>query len=401
MHAVNFVLRLDDRDNRVVAAPTRVAAIRVFESLAEAEAPWRELERGDVVATPYQRFEWLSLWQTHIGLRHGVAPFLVTGFDPAGKPLFLLPLGLRSKGPVVVASFLGGKHTNLNMGLWRRDFAQTLTDIDLHAIVALFADSGRRVDLLALLNQPERWSGVANPFALFPHQHSAEHNHLLTLGQSGDEVLARLFSSQARGKLRTKERKLARLSGYRYTRATTAADVDRYLTAFFAQKAARLRALGLANVFAEPCVEAFIRAGCDAGIASGRPLFEIHVLEADGEVLAVFAGVQDGRRFCSMFNSYTLSDHARWSPGTLLLLHLVADCADRGLESFDLGLGKADYKALFCKETEVLFDSFVPLTRLGRAAALTARSAFAIKGRIKASPRLWPLVQAARRRLPR
>lgn len=400
MHAVNVVLRLDDRDKRLVAAPTRVAAIRVFESLAEAEAPWRELERGDVLATPYQRFEWLSLWQADIGLRHGVAPFIVTGLDPAGKPLFLLPLGLRSKGPVVVASFLGGKHTNLNMGLWRREFAQTVTDIELHAILALFADSGR-VDLLALLNQPEQWNGVANPFALFPHQHSAEDNHLLKLGQSGEEVLARLFSAAARGKLRTKERKLARLPGYRYTRATTPADVDRYLTAFFAQKAARLRALGLPNVFAQPCVEAFIRAGCNNGIASGQPLFEIHVLEADGEVLALFAGVQDGRRFCSMFNSYTLGENARWSPGTLLLLHLVADCADRGLESFDLGLGKADYKALFCKETEVLFDSFVPLTRLGRAAALATRSAFAIKGRIKASPRLWPLVQAARRRLAR
>src|SRR5262245_56169110 len=183
MHAVNVVLRLGDRDNRVVAAPTRVAAVHVFESLAEAEAPWRELEAGDVLATPYQRFEWLSLWQTHIGLRQGVAPFLVTGFDPAGKPLFLLPLGLRNKGPVAIASFLGGKHTNLNMGLWRRDFARTVTDIDLHAIVALFADSGRRVDLLALLNQPERWGGVANPFALFPHQHSAEDNQLLMLGQ--------------------------------------------------------------------------------------------------------------------------------------------------------------------------------------------------------------------------
>jgi CelD/BcsL family acetyltransferase involved in cellulose biosynthesis len=399
MHAMNVVLRIEPRHGRVAAAPTRVAAVNVFDDLAAAEAPWRELERGDVLATPYQRFEWLALWQSHIGMRQGVAPFVVVGFDPTGKPLFLLPLGAWRKGPVTVAGFLGGKHTNLNMGLWRRDFAQAVTDIDLRAIFALFADSGRRIDLLSLMNQPQTWDGVANPFGLFPHQHSADYNHLLTLDANGEETIGRLFSSQARGKLRTKERKLARLDGYRYTRATTAADVDRYIDAFLAQKAARLRAHGLCNVFAGPGVEEFIRAACKTDLDSGHPLIELHVLDSDGEVLALFAGVQNGRRFSSMFNSYSLSDNARWSPGTILLLHLVADCADRGLQGFDLGLGKADYKALFCKETEELFDSFIPLTPLGQAAAFAARATFAIKGRIKASPRLWPIVQAVRRRL--
>jgi CelD/BcsL family acetyltransferase involved in cellulose biosynthesis len=399
MRAMNVVLRIESRQDPTVPGSTRVALVNVFDDIAAAEASWRELERGDVLATPYQRFEWLSLWQQHIGLRQGVAPFVVVAYDPAGKPLFLLPLGLRSKGPVSVARFLGGKHTNLNMGLWRRDFALAITEIDLRAILALFADSGRRVDYLELLNQPQQWNDVANPLAVFPHQHSADDNHLLTLHASGEESIASLFSAQARGKLRTKERKLAKLDGYRYTRATTAADVDRYLDAFFAQKAARLQAHGLSNVFAGPGVEAFIRAVCKVDLASGQPLIEIHVLDSDSEMLALFAGVQNGRRFSSMFNSYTISENARWSPGTILLLHLVADCADRGLQSFDLGLGKADYKALFCKETEVLFDSFVPLTPLGRAAAVAARWTYAIKGRIKNSPRLWPVVQEVRRRL--
>ena len=334
---MNVVLRFEPRYEPVVTAPMRVSHIHFFDDLAAAQAAWRTLEGGDVLATPYQRFEWLSLWQQHVGLRQGVAPFVVVGYDPASNPLFLLPLGLRRKGPLTVAGFLGGKHTNLNMGLWRRDFAQAVTDIDLRAILALFADSGRRIDLLALLNQPQSVGRCRQSFCALPASAFGRGQPPADFGRSGEEMTARLFSSQARGKLRTKERKLAKLDGYRYTRATTAADVDRYLNAFLAQKAARLRAQGLNNVFAEPGVEAFIRAACKVDLADGQPLIEIHVLDSDNEVLALFAGAKNGHRFSSMFNSYTLSEHARWSPGTILLLHLVADCADRGLQSFDLG----------------------------------------------------------------
>ena len=260
--------------------------------------------------------------------------------------------------------------------------------------------SGRRIDLLTLLNQPKSWEGIPNPCALLPHRRAVEDSHVLTLGGPGNEVIARLFNSAARGKLRTKERKLARLDEITVYAPHNAGGRRPLPDGLFRQKAARLRAQGLGNVFAEPGVEAFVRAACRAGLDNGQSLIEIHVLEGGGEVLALFAGVNDGRRFSSMFNSYTLTDHAHWSPGTILLLYIVNDYADRGLQSFDLGLGKAEYKTLYCKDTEELFDSFVPLTPLGRAAAAAARSAYALKARNQTLSRGYrSATQAVRRRL--
>jgi CelD/BcsL family acetyltransferase involved in cellulose biosynthesis len=100
-----------------------------------------------------------------------------------------------------------------------------------------------------------------------------------------------------------------------------------------------------------------------------------------------------------MFNTYTLGDHARQSPGLILLMRVVASCADRGIHQFDLGVGEAGYKAFFCKEPECLFDSFLPLTARGHAAALAQRAGFAAKRRVKATPALYDIVQRARRLL--
>ena len=65
----------------------------------------------------------------------------------------------------------------------------------------------------------------------------------------------------------------------------------------------------LPNVFAEPGVEEFIRSACLAPLPDGGRAIEIHALECDDEVIAIFAGVADGHRFSMMFNTYTMSEN--------------------------------------------------------------------------------------------
>src|SRR5262249_3299157 len=156
-----------------------------------------------------------------------------------------------------------------------------------------------------------------------------------------------------------------KLAGYRYRRAQTAAEVERFLAAFFAQKSARLAEAGIDNVFASPGVADFIREACLLGIEQEKPVIEIHALDCDAEVLAIFAGVNDGRRFSSMFNSYTLGDGARQSPGLLLLMHAIRDCAARGVSVYDHGVGEAQYKSMFSDAAEPLFDSHFGLSPRG------------------------------------
>src|SRR5512135_3392860 len=106
-------------DRLMPAIDARIARVEVIEDMAAAEPHWRALEGSPHLGTPYQRYDFLNLWQRHIGTTAGVTPFIVTGLNAAGAPLFLWPFGRRMVAGLRVVEFLGAKHANFNMGLWR------------------------------------------------------------------------------------------------------------------------------------------------------------------------------------------------------------------------------------------------------------------------------------------
>jgi len=70
-----------------------------------------------------------------------------------------------------------------------------------------------------------------------------------------------------------------------------------------------------------------------------------------------------------MFNTYTMSGNSRHSPGLVLMRNIVDYYAERGYHTLDLGVGSDDYKKLFCKGDERIFDCFIPLSLRGRVTA--------------------------------
>jgi len=71
------------------------------------------------------------------------------------------------------------------------------------------------------------------------------------------------------------------------------------------------------------------------------------------------------------------------------MINLLRMCCQRGLTQFDLGVGEASFKRLFCREIEPLFDTFRPLTARGAIVALGYRLAYHLKSKIKHSPTIW------------
>lgn len=382
------------------SSSTRTAiAVTVYRDLGVVEPLWRALAEQDSVASPYQGFDWIRLWHEHVSAPLGEEPVIIVGHDRAGAPLFLWPLLMQHIGPLRLACFFGGKHATLNMALWRRDIADTFTADDMRQVLSDVARQRPDIDLLLLHSQPAFWSGARNPFMELAHQRSNEDNFVLNISAHGPAVIEQQISGTLRSRLRNKERKLAKLKGYRYLRAATPEDVDRQLDVFFRQKEAKLHALGIENAFAQPGVEDFIRAACHAGLDRGEPVIELHALECDGDMLALFSGIHDQQRFTSMFNSHTASDHARFSPGLILLQHLIVDCATRGFRSFDIGPGEARYKTFFCKDIELIYDSVLPLSWRGQMAAPVLRAIRQAKSEIKRNPKLWRIAHNVRARL--
>jgi CelD/BcsL family acetyltransferase involved in cellulose biosynthesis len=373
---------------------SQIARIAIFDDMAGAEPHWRALEQGNSLATPYQHYDFLKLWQCHVGTAAGVAPFIVVGFNAAGAPLFLWPFGARRLGGLKVIEFLGGKHANFNMALWRRDAAARIRADDLRAVLAQLAG---HADMLMLVNQPLTWAGTTNPFALLPQQRAANFGFSGSLVPDFEALLRARTNANTRKKMRKKEKTLASFGAIRFERAGCPNEVRRVLDAFFKQKSARMRIIGVRDVFAAPGVRRFIEAAATEQLADGKPLIELYSLSVDDIIVATMGGIVGGGRFCAMFNSILPGRFATESPGEQIIVHLVRHCCERGLDTFDLGIGESRYKNLFCEDAEPLFDSFLPLSPAGRVLAFASKIGATAKRAIKQRPALWELVRTARR----
>lgn len=369
----------------VASAAGAIARVEIFDSFRAAEQEWHALEASGQTATPYQRFDLVNAWQDNVGVSLGAKPLPVIAYDIEKRPVMVLPLVTRSLGPFRVACFPGGKHSNFNMALWRREFAAAATAEDASEIISLIGRRDPTLDALAFSQQPLEWNSTQNPFALLPHQPSVNECPLLAIDPNAPA--GSHTGGSFRRKLNGKERKLQALSGYRYIIARNEADGKRLLDAFFAIKPLRMAEQKIKNVFAEPGTEQFIRHACLDGIAAGKPAIELHGLECDAEVIAIFAGISDGHRYSTMFNTYTMSDAARNSPGLVLIRNMIDHHAQLGCTSFDFGVGTDDYKLQFCKDArQPLFDSFIALSAKGQVITRLLSLETSLKRAIKQSP---------------
>jgi CelD/BcsL family acetyltransferase involved in cellulose biosynthesis len=369
----------------------RIAGLDIVHDLNRAEPIWRGLEQQ--FSTPYQRFDFLEPWQRRVGEPEGLTPFIVIAHDTERRPLLLLPLVLRHDHGVRVVCFMGGKHATFNMALWDREFAAGATRSDLDTLISAIR-ARSEADVLALNQQPLCWQDLRNPMVLLPHQPCANDCPLMTMVP--DQPPTSRISNSFRRRLKGKERKLQTLPGYRYRVAAGDADIKRLLDAFFRLKPLRMAEQKLPNVFAEPGVEDFIRDACIAPLTGGGHVIDIHALECDDEVIAIFAGVADGKRFSMMFNTYTMSGNSRYSPGLILMRNIIDHYAERGYRALDLGIGSDDYKRLFCKSDEPIFDSFIPLSLRGKVASAAMSGINRAKHLVKHNQALLHMAQRLR-----
>ena len=70
--------------------------------------------------------------------------------------------------------------------------------------------------------------------------------------------------------------------------------------------------------------------------------------------------------------------------------------AELGYHTLDLGVGSDDYKKLFCKDDEPIFDCFIPLSLRGRITAAAMSGINRAKHLVKHTPALFQMTQKLR-----
>lgn len=387
-----------ERAPRLLAALPREQArlwsrISVEGDIAALEAEWRGLESAALV-TPYQAYDWVRPFVETVGRAERMQFRFARVLDGSGATLALLPLVVTRRHGTRFAEFIGGKHANYHMGLYRPEFAQALGDEAARALLREIGAAIGGIDALVFINQPVSWQGIANPTARLAAGASPSRAYKLALQQGDCEgTLRRSMSKHARKKLTTKRNRFAEFGTSELVRAQSEPEIERILDAFLAQKAARFAQMGLPDPFADPAIRAFLRQAA-SGSPGRAPIVELYSLDLQGRSVATYVGAVQGARFSGMATSFDLdSEAARTSPGEILLVELIRLKCHAGIAMFDLGVGEARYKTTICDDQDDLVDTFLPLTGKGRAYARFSQAKRALKRRIKASPVALKLAQ--------
>jgi CelD/BcsL family acetyltransferase involved in cellulose biosynthesis len=227
-------------------------ALSLCEDIASLEPEWRRFET-EADCTVFQSFDWLSLWQHHIGAPAGIRPAIVLGRDAAGELLFLVPLAVEP-GAIRRLTFLGEALCDYNAPLLARGFAARLGAAETRdlwrAIRALLQSRAHlRHDVVALTKMPETIGDQANPLLHLDVALNPSGAHLTHLAHSWDAFYTAKRSSATRRRDRSKRKRLGEV---RFVNPTDSHELRRTLETLIEQKTKSFARMGVQDLFTRP-----------------------------------------------------------------------------------------------------------------------------------------------------
>lgn len=395
MSTATEYLRSTGSQRPLVEDPPRAfAKIEIHRDPTAVLEAWAELE-AVAPASVYQTRAFLLPWLESLGAARKIEPLFITAKDQQNQVAVLLCLGVERYGWFRCAAFLGGKESNFNLGLFRPEIRLEAADLRALLRAASAALGPEAPDLFLLKNQPLEWENTQNPFALLPHRPSPSFAYATALSRDAPAFLASKLSKNARRRLRKKETRLSAMGPLALI-GNDQNDTHDILEGFFAEKIARCEQQAIDTDFPHPAMRAFFdRLNRQS---AGRPWLEVYGLTIGGRIIATYAGAVHRGHFSAMVNSFDADPKiAKSSPGDLLLMKLITRLCERGVASFDLGIGEARYKSTYCDLVVPLFDVAIPFGIKGHLFAAYQSLCSRVKLAVKQNPRVFATLRRWKR----
>ena len=377
-------------------APSMVPlSIRLHDRMEPLEARWRALEADNNLSL-HQSYDWCRAWAE----THACKLLIVEGFS-AGRTHLILPLEIVRHGPVRTARFLATPFSNINTGLYTKEFQFLAAPPRLHlAFEQARSQFSRYFDLFMLEKVPLGWRGETNSFADLPAVLNQNAAFQLELFDDFDRTLAQINAKRRRKKFRNSERRLMALGGYEHVVAETAEDSRRLLEVFFRQKAARFDTMGLPDVFRDEETRNFFRNAVSVPAGKDTYPLQLHAVrlkgENDGRIIAITGLSRKGDHVICQFGSIDDTIAADASPGEFLFYLAIQKLCGEGVRLFDFGIGDQPYKRSWCTIETPQHDLLWPTTVAGSAVAAVHRAKAGAKRLIKQNPQVYSFLQRMR-----
>jgi len=358
--------------------------IRVFDSIEAAEPSWREFETRAVMHA-FQRFDWIRAWYDEVAVREGhIEPFVVELDASDEHPGMLLPLAIVELGGARVLTWMGGSVSDYHAPLLDLDTASTPTrPEDAREIWRQLRRELPSFDAVHFEKQPERIGAAENPFRDGqPHMPSAS--------TSVDPARQQRSPSRMSKNNRRLQRRLEDEGDVRFVVADEPELADELTRVMMRQKSARYRATGVWDMFSNDAYRNFYLRMTREGVSSG--LIHVSALICGDDFVATEWSLV-GSDHCYGLLSGFEQEYARFSPGNLLMEHVLDWCADRRLSTYDFTTGSEGYKQRWCDQTMQTSEYLGSHTMRGRRYVVPRTLGRTVKNQLKARPCLLAVAE--------
>lgn len=329
----------------------RVVLSRRPEELPVDRPQWNSLAAASPDASVFQTYEWFNSWWQAFGSQRQL--FLMTAWNRESL-VGIAPMMIERHRGLRYLEFVGSPNADY------QDFILgSQPEAVLAALAAFLASQRRAWDMMALRNLPtesitsRKFPGLLKATGLDTTDDERIACPTFEIASQADEVRRRLNAYSFRRRIR----RLSSLGELKYTRCSTAEELQRYLPPFFAQYCDQRAGSSAAKFLGRPEVRDFYSALARVMLPQGWLHFS--VLECGGRPVSFHFGFEYGGRLYWYKPCYDPAV-ARMSPGKVLLSYLIRDALERNLDELDFTVGAEPFKYRYTRtqRTNVTLRAF-------------------------------------------
>lgn len=324
--------------------------ISIYDNLADIETLWRAAE-PQLAVFPFQTYDWLAAWAD---VTTTSTPQIAVVRGQGGEIALILPLCIQRRHGLRLLTIMAADVSDYHAPLVSPSFAQSgaLTDFPalFDAILARIAP----FDYLQIRWMPPKVQDLDNPLAKLSGATPSIKAYRSALPATFGE-----FLNRKRKKIHhDTERQIRRLGEHgevRIHRVKGATQILAITALMLEQKARRFMGFtGEPASFRNARALAFYSkiGAIDGPEGCGH----VSCLEVGGEAVATHVGFEHRKTFYYIMPGFETTRWGRFSPGRVLMEHLIRESIEGGVTTFDMTIGDERYKKDWISHETQLFE---------------------------------------------
>ena len=336
--------------------------IEIFTTFSpELEKCWKGLENLSTV-TPFQSYSWLSNWQETVGFPlHSIQPQLVIIRNEIGT-LAIFPLCIRNVFGVSILEWIGGIHTDYMLPL----VSEKWKDMEKEFPICWQKILGKLVpfDVIHLQKQRKYLGLAQNPFVNSMSSSANANSYQSNLKKSWKEHYKSAVKTKLRADSRRQRSRLEALGELSFVVAADTKNKRDIIQQMIKQKSRRYTDTGVWNMLQVLENRCFYEKLANIS----NDFFKIHCsgLYVDDKLVASHVGFFSQSTFYYLMPAHEADDWVKYSPGRLLLEHLLEWSIQNKLRIFDFTVGGEQYKKIWCDSETPIYETVESITFKGK-----------------------------------